>query len=47
MQMEMLGIWIGLIFFFLFSSCYVIDLVSEQEMFWGHPSLQAAAELDS
>lgn len=33
MQMEMLGIWIGLIFFFLFSSCYVIDLVSEQEMF--------------
>lgn len=25
----------------------MIDLVSEQEMFRGHPSLQAAAELDS
>lgn len=42
-QMEMLEIWMGLIF--LFSSCYVIDLVSEQEIFQGHPSLPAAAEL--
>lgn len=31
-------------FFFLF--CYVIDLVSEQEILRGHPSLQAAVELN-
>lgn len=32
--------------FFLFLFCYVIDLVSEQEILPGHPSLQAAAELN-
>lgn len=44
-QMEMLGIYFKAdLISFLF--CYVIDLVSEQEILRGHPSLQAAAELN-
>ena len=45
-QMEMLGISFKADLIIIFLFCYVIDLVSEQEILRGHPSLQSAAELN-